>query len=355
MDKLRVVVCGTIFGRYYLEGIQRLPEKYILIGIFSRGSKHSKQIAEYYGVPLITDIEFINKKNTDVVCVVVGSKIIGGEGTNLAMNFLRKGIHVIQEQPVHLREYQECLILSRKNDCKYKLNTFYPNLFAIKKMIHVANEIRRLMRILFVRAECSVQLLFPMLDIINQVLGGLEPCQIEKLSGKLPQRFTVLSGVIRNVPVMLTVDNHMDLKSPESNLTMFHRIQIGTQHGTIMLTDTHGKLIWIPILDEKLKNLRRGERNPLAEILVQEDLTGNEVWTLGDIFLEHWPQCMADALSNFYDDIVERKYITQENQQMINLCRLWNTVGNLLGPYEPVDEELKEPVDIYEIIGKEDE
>ncbi|MDB8680959.1 Gfo/Idh/MocA family oxidoreductase [[Ruminococcus] gnavus] len=350
MNKLRVVVCGTVFGRYYLEGIRKIPERYTLTGIFARGSTHSKQVAEHYGVPLFTDIEMITKENADIACVVVSSAIIGGNGTDLALNFLKKGIHVIQEHPVHLREYQKCLLMSSKNRCKYKLNTFYPDLLSIKHMICIVNKMREKLPIIFIRAECSVQLLFPMLDIISQVLGGLEPYQMEKLSGSLPQRFSVLSGTIRGVPIMLTIDNHMDLKLPESNLTMFHRIQIGTPSGTLMLTDTHGKLIWIPILDERLKKLQHGDNNYLAEIPIQEELGNNKPGTLGDIFLKYWPQCMANVLYDFYDDIKEKRYITQENQQMINVCKLWNTVGNLLGPYKTDVEPLNEPVDLDEFL-----
>lgn len=117
-----------------------------------------------------------------------------------------------------------------------------------------------------------------------------------------------------------------------------------------MLTDTHGKLIWIPILDERLKKLQHGDNNYLAEIPIQEELGNNKPGTLGDIFLKYWPQCMANVLYDFYDDIKEKRYITQENQQMINVCKLWNTVGNLLGPYKTDVEPLNEPVDLDEFL-----
>lgn len=59
---------------------------------------------------------------------------------------------------------------------------------------------------------------------------------------------------------------------------------------------------------------------------------------------------MANVLYDFYDDIKEKRYITQENQQMINVCKLWNTVGNLLGPYKTDVEPLNEPVDLDEFL-----
>ena len=53
MRKLRVIVCGVGFGRYYIEAILRLPDLFELVGILSRGSKNSIKLAEKYGVPLM--------------------------------------------------------------------------------------------------------------------------------------------------------------------------------------------------------------------------------------------------------------------------------------------------------------
>ena len=51
MKKLRVMVCGVGFGRYYIEAILRLPDMFELVGILSRGSKNSIKLAEKYSVP----------------------------------------------------------------------------------------------------------------------------------------------------------------------------------------------------------------------------------------------------------------------------------------------------------------
>jgi pyochelin biosynthetic protein PchG len=353
MRRLKTIVCGTVFGRYYIEGIMRLPERFELVGIVSRGSKQSIEMAKKYSVPLITDIGQIKKENVDVACVVVKSTIIGGKGTDLAINFLRKGIHVIQEQPVHYEDYKICLQESKEADCKYELNTFYPNLFAVKKFIETSYIIQKVLPVTYIRAESSVQVLFPMLDILSDVLNGLNPSKFEVLKGNIKQRFAILNGEIKGVPVTLTIDNQMDLSAPESNLTMFHRITLGTQSGTLMLTDTHGKVLWTPVLHESLKSARPGEKNFYAELAAQEEVLDVGVGNLGDIFFNKWPMCMATAFSKFYNDIENKRYITIKNQQMLTLCQLWNKIGNMLGPYETVDIVMKKPAGLKEIFEKE--
>lgn len=46
MKKLRVMVCGVGFGRYYIEAILRLPDMFELVGILSRGSKNSIKLVQ---------------------------------------------------------------------------------------------------------------------------------------------------------------------------------------------------------------------------------------------------------------------------------------------------------------------
>ena len=61
MDKLRVVVCGTTFGRIYAAGIRRLPAHYELVAMLSRGSEQSYEFASEQGVPLCTRIEDLHR------------------------------------------------------------------------------------------------------------------------------------------------------------------------------------------------------------------------------------------------------------------------------------------------------
>ena len=343
MRKLRVIVCGVGFGRYYIEAILRLPDLFELVGILSRGSKNSIKLAEKYGVPLMTDIEEISKENVDAVCVVVKSSIVGGNGTDIVMQLLEKGIHVIQEQPIHSEEYKKCLIIAKNNHCKYQLNTFYPYLDSVRKFISIAIRLRKAMPITYIIAESSVQVLFPLLDILNQILGGVQPYKLEKLQGENVQRFSIFNWLIKKCPVTLIVDNQMDVAAPESNLVMFHRITLGTPKGTLMLTDTHGGVLWTPVFHEDLKKQDKLEYDEIFQIETQEYVNDQPIGNLGDIVTERWPNCMEYVLRKFYQDIVNENYISSENQQLRALCESWNKIGEVLGIYEKVEIQTERP------------
>lgn len=206
------------------------------------------------------------------------------------------------------------------------------------------------MPITYVIAESSVQVLFPLLDILNQILGGVQPYKLEKLQGENAQRFSIFNWLIKKCPVTLIVDNQMDVTAPESNLVMFHRITLGTPRGTLMLTDTHGSVLWTPVFHEDLKKQDKLGCDEIFQIETQEYVNDKPIGNLGDIVTERWPNCMVYVLKKFYQDIVNENYISSENQQLLTVCEIWNKIGELLGIYEKVEIQTERPCKLDNLI-----
>lgn len=119
-NKIRVLLCGVIFGQVYLKGVLNNND-YQLCGILSTGSEYSRKIAAKYHVSLYTKIDEVSSDNFDLALVVIRSGIVGGEGNKVTQQLLNKGISVIQEQPVHSEEAIENYKIALKN------NIFYSN------------------------------------------------------------------------------------------------------------------------------------------------------------------------------------------------------------------------------------
>lgn len=160
---LKVLVCGTNFGRVYLKGLERCGDKFKIAGIFSHGSTQSKQEAEKYGVPLITDLNEVSKKDFDMACVVIRSTAVGGKGTEIAGALLEKGIHVIQEHPVHYNDIVKLLKVAKENNCVYQVNSFYPNVKNVQEFIVKSNKLLKKSRPTWVTiwVHNEVNLVFP--------------------------------------------------------------------------------------------------------------------------------------------------------------------------------------------------
>ena len=52
MKKLRVIVCGSTFGQYYIRALQTVPDEFEVVGLLANGSNRSKLCADFYHVPL---------------------------------------------------------------------------------------------------------------------------------------------------------------------------------------------------------------------------------------------------------------------------------------------------------------
>ena len=75
---LRVLVCGTNFGRFYLRAIADLAPDLMLAGVLSRGGAASRALAREYRVPHHDSLDTLADGEIDIACVVIGSTISGG-------------------------------------------------------------------------------------------------------------------------------------------------------------------------------------------------------------------------------------------------------------------------------------
>ncbi|MGO5092392.1 thiazolinyl imide reductase [Clostridium sporogenes] len=355
MSKLKVVVCGTKFGKYYIKAIENLSEEYELVGILSRGSDNSKKCAKMYNVPLYTDVKQITKDKIDVACVVIKSTVIGGQGTNISLQLLKKGIHVIQEHPVHYDDFVKCLKVAKANKCKYKINSFYPNVDSVYEFLKVADRVRKKSDLIYVDASCSIQVLFPLIDILGRALGGFSEYKfnvIGKTSNNDP--FFMLGGEIKGIPITIRIFNQMDPKNPESNINLLHRIVIGSNIGTLYLTDTLGSVLWNPCIkeattDEGLYDIDREDESLNFE--VSEIVNPTKVNTFHNLYKRVWPRSIERSLMELKQNIIDNDYFNQLTQYYLKACRVWNDVGKLIGTVDIVNTYSKEPLTLKKLFS----
>lgn len=352
MKKLKVVICGTVFGRYYIEGLRKLTDCYELAGIFARGSSRSQEYARELGVPLFTSMEDMDHVEIDLACVVIKSSIVGGKGTDIVQYFLERGVNVLQEHPVHYNDYVAHMKTARNNGCMYRLNGFYHNVAPVHKFIETAEKLRSTAEFTYLKAECGIQVLFPLVDIIGRVMGGFRPWKLDILNAETGQEpFAVITGEIKDVPVLILIKNEMDSYKPESNMSVLHRLTLGTSKGTLLLTDTHGAVLWTPSIHEDLKD--REKSSDIYHIPVQERVDQNTRYDLGQIVDEMWPDSVRRSLEDYYTIITGSGNLSQEHQHYLFACQMWNDIGKMIGGYHPVKVKTARPVSLSTIMNTE--
>ena len=337
---VRIVVCGTNFGRMYIAGVNSLGESGKLVGILSGGSKQSRECAEKNNVPLYTSVDELDKSMVDIVCVAVKSSVTGGAGTDIALKCLEKGISVFQEQPVHYSDVWKCYKLAIKNNCHYAVNSFYSNVNAGKTFIEYGRELVKKSKPLFIDASSSVQVSYPLVDLLGKVFGSVLPCEIKRISNK-DDVMTVLEGKVCNVPLVIKAENRMVAEDPDNYALLFHKIILYTESGQLILDNSIGLVLWEPRYyiphteDGRLDFYGDNEYSKLkvTEILNKDDLNN----TYKDIYEKIWPGGIANALKNFIESL-DKPLDKKAMQYHLNICKFWNDVGGALGTIKIIDE-----------------
>jgi thiazolinyl imide reductase len=352
---LRAVVCGTNFGRLYIDAVRRHPE-FTLAGILSTGSRYSRELAERHGVPCHTAPEEL-PDDIDAAFVAVPAAVMGGRGSELARTLLDRGVHVLQEHPLHPDELSESLRAARRAKRQFQVNTHYPHVAPVRGFIEAAARLRKRQRVLFVDAAAPVHVLAPLVDILARALGGTRPWRLgdpapvpgdvaAAANGEAPLR--LLHGAIAGAPLTLRVHNQLHPGDRDNHSLFWHRVAVGTEGGVLTLADTHGPVLWHPRVHSPRDAGHRlvftpgagaeALRLPASAVLDQVDPAPR----ISDIFSELWPAAIGEALDGFAAAIAAGGDPLRSAQHDLAVFAVWRDLMARLGPPElirPADPE----------------
>ena len=353
-------MCGTVFGRFYLDALRPAPPGFELAGVLAGGGARSRATAERYGVPYYTAVDRL-PDDVDAACVVVRAGVGGGPGTELARALLARGVHVLQEQPVHPEEMAGCLRLARANGVQYRVNAFYPHLAPVRGFLARARALRELRPPRYAEAACSGQVLYPLLDMLGRALGGLGPwafadpaplADVRAATGAAVP-FRVLHGAIAGVPLTLRVQNQIHPGDPDNHAHLLHRITLGTDAGALTLAETHGPVLWSPRLhvDRTADGLPALE-GPHTGRLDQPSTTvldAGAPLSFRQTFGTVWPDGVRHALAELRTAVSDPSGRAAAAQYALTVGRMWLDLTTRLGRPELVEAEACPPLRLSDL------
>ncbi|WP_373416378.1 Gfo/Idh/MocA family oxidoreductase [Pseudomonas sp. ABC1] len=244
----RVLVVGAKFGEVYLNAFMQPLPGLELAGLLARGSRRAQQLSHDFGIPLYTSLEQV-PDDIDIACVVVRSTVAHGEGSQLAAALLNRGVHVVQEHPLHPDDIARLQSLAEEHGLLYWVNSFYPHVPAGRCWIDRATRIRHC---LDGEVPCSAhlttsrQLLYSTLDLLLQACGvpaGGE-IQVQLLQGA-DARFVPISLMLPGgCHAVLRLQAYLDPSDPDMYSLVMHQASLLWPSGYLTLEASYGPVLW---------------------------------------------------------------------------------------------------------------
>ncbi|GAB3001509.1 Gfo/Idh/MocA family oxidoreductase [Mycobacterium bourgelatii] len=325
----RAIVVGATFGAIYAEALAAPNSPVELVGLVSTGSAASAELADRLGVPLHTRLDSL--PSTDIAFVVVRSGVVGGEGVQISEQLLARGIHVMQEQPVHADEILSLLRVAKKNAVLYGVNDFYSRVAPVRQFIRAAKTLDKQSPIRYVHGRSAIHVAYPLFIILSKVVGPLTPARITVPHPTDSGPFVAGRLVLGDVTVDLLIQNELCASDPDSQLRLLHAITVGSDAGELVLAHTHGSTRW--------------HRRPRAEAAVPVDSAAPIAELVGTAFEptaaevrnKLWPEAIRCAAKDFVESIDRSR--SPMSQRFVRAARLWSDFTSALGPAQPIERE----------------
>jgi thiazolinyl reductase component of yersiniabactin synthetase len=241
MKRLRVLVCGTNYGRIYRAAIQQAPRAFELVGILARGSARSLELSKESGVPLYREVESL-PGDIDIACAAMGTS---GEG--VVLRLLEQGIHVLCEHP-HGPDFMETAkrTAAQHHAC-FHVNGHFAGLEAASAFIKHCNLVRRFAAPVFLDVMATDRSLYGALDILRRATTTFEPAEFLARDHRPP--FTLVKASIGGVPTTLQIqdsgtEGRMALKDGDPRYIVDYRLAVGFPHGVLNMLSIAGPVIW---------------------------------------------------------------------------------------------------------------
>jgi len=319
------VLYGATFGDLYASSLTSEDSPYQLAGILGRGGERSRQVAEKYGVSVLDSEQPLSEK-IELGCVVVRSGLLGGKGSDIAQDLLKKSISIIQEHPVHIQELAQTIRIARKHNAAFYLNTFYERLDLVEQFISTASSLDHEDELLHLELVTSYQVAFAAVDILAIIGKGrlsLDEHPTPEVNDVINDiSFRRVTGRLNSVfSFGLRIDMSMDPSDPDDHPHLLLKAELVTRRGTLTLVDSSGPLLWLP----RPYVPKQGQTQAVIETLASADTR-----PFSEIVNSSWPNSVTRLLKIVAAERGTMRWLARA-QRHLEVCRFWSEISQYIG------------------------
>lgn len=335
---VNVIVGGTIFGVSYIEAVKSL-DQINLVGILAGGSKRSKLCAEKYGVPLYTAVEDL-PEGIDIAFVIIKSSVLGGQGTNISKKLLARGIHVMQEHPIHYREMEECYQFAAKFGRLYQVGNLYNSLPSIRKFILAAGYLNKYDKPVHADIMTSSQGLYTLIDLLNLSLPDFRALAVIEHGEELRYPFHQLILTNGNMDIHTQIHNEVSDSDGNNHMHLLHKMIFFYESGRLELEDTFGSVVWRARMNisDTLSEEKREAKTDLSRLLNFKVFDETEI-SVSNLLTVVFIEAIQKEINKFLLQIESNKKDIMDIQRNILVAKKWGLITEKIGFPRPVKFE----------------
>lgn len=330
LNMLKAIVCGTIFGQSYMNAIKKAKDVE-LVGIFAHGSERSKKCAKQYGVPLYTDIEDI-PGDIDIAFVIIKSSVLGGIGTELSKSLLTRGVHVMQEHPIHYKEMEECYKIARKNNVSYRIGNLYNSLESVEKFIQASYYLNKIDTLKYVDVLSSSQGLYTLMGILSESLPKFRSLNIVSNSQEKRYPFNKVIITDDSIDIDLQIHNEVSDHDGNNHMHLLHKITFFYESGRLELEDTFGSVIWRSRMDiSDSLMLEKNRKDIYPDKLMNLKIFDENETSFSSLLSAIFPKAIHKEIEKFVKEIKSSEVNVANIQKEILISKKWSLITEEIG------------------------
>jgi len=317
MSRMRVLVCGSNYGRTYITALARNPRKYQLAGILAQGSLRSHEVAALSDVPLYHATDAL-PDNLNLACAAMSSA-----AWPVVLQLIRRGIHVLCEHPYPPGLLRSAINLAQKRSVQFHVNGHFASLPAANALIRAGRRFSKRSVPEFVEIMATERALYATLDILMSAVGSRQPFRARVWSRS--KKFVVLEGTLGTMPLSLSVQvsgrqDRARLADGSPEYLLDQRLTLIFSRGVLTLLSTAGPVLWNGNPAQMLS-----DEEPLWSVIF-----GQEPQTSADLY-EQRIQANVAALNSIRRSILGKGLPeSQHPQHILAVSKAWESIGRQL-------------------------
>ena len=274
-------------------------------------------------MPLYRAESEVPRGEVDLACIAVP----GEAGTKLALDFLRRGVHVLAEHPAEPEDLSAALAEARSRGLVYHLNAHFADLETVWPFFAACA--RATKRPLFLTAATNPRSLYSCLDLVGRALGSLSQFKVHgAVAGEGP--LSAVHGTAGGVPFSIQCQTALTDRDDGRETWVSHRVAFTWDTGTLHLVEAAGPVLWVPIAGP-VEELPPAEA---AAIFAQPawSLLSPAQPTLGEHLADHRNRANRLALRRIATEVrTDHRAPEQAPEHLLGVSRAWRQVCEAAG------------------------